>query len=65
MEITLNFSKNLTLRFHSINDLILIETYNRAVDLKMNKDFIALLKNELDYRNLSPKMNLKIVKRSL
>ncbi|WP_231373276.1 MULTISPECIES: sporulation histidine kinase inhibitor Sda [Bacillaceae] len=36
-----------------ITDKDLIEAYNRAFELNVNKEFISLLKTEIQKRNLS------------
>lgn len=42
---------DLPLFFH-ITDELLLESYMKAVELKLSEDFINLLKKEMIYRNL-------------
>ncbi|MFB4212265.1 sporulation histidine kinase inhibitor Sda [Shouchella sp. JSM 1781072] len=35
-----------------LSDDLLLETYNRAIDLSLNADFISILKQELQRRGL-------------
>lgn len=33
-----------------LSDALLIEAYEKAIDLKLNEDFIELIKNEMEKR---------------
>ncbi len=42
----------------NLSDELLIETYFKAVELKLNHDFIELIRLEIVNRSLSDKMKL-------
>ncbi|WP_209122959.1 sporulation histidine kinase inhibitor Sda [Alkalihalobacillus sp. BA299] len=41
-----------------LSDELLIETYFKAIELKLNEDFIYLIKLEIDRRSLTDKIKL-------
>ncbi|MGO4887266.1 sporulation histidine kinase inhibitor Sda [Anaerobacillus sp. MEB173] len=42
----------------NLSDELLIETYFKAIELNLNKDFLELLKKELQRRSLMDKLKL-------
>ena len=55
MDIKLN--KQLQYNFPRLSDNLLVEAYKKAIDLNLDKDFILLLKTDLNKRTLSNKDN--------
>ncbi|OLO38848.1 sporulation protein [Alkalihalophilus pseudofirmus] len=41
-----------------LSDELLIETYFKAMELKLSEDFINLIKHEIDRRSLTDKIKL-------
>ncbi|MBB5173975.1 sporulation histidine kinase inhibitor Sda [Texcoconibacillus texcoconensis] len=41
-----------------LSDELLMETYEKAVELKLSDDFIRLIENELERRSLLDKLRL-------
>jgi len=47
--------------FQNLNDNLLSEAYNKALELNLDKDFLTILKSEIKRRELKKSINFSMV----